>query len=322
MYSEVETKSLHKKHFCMSCLQNFTTKEILNSHRERCLLINDTQAIKYKTGTIKFSNFNKKNPIPFKIYADSECLLKRININKGGYTKLYQKHIPNSIGAKLVCIDNRFTLPTKIFTGSNSIKEFIEWVFEQKKYCNQIINKHFNKKLKMTIEDEENYQNSQNCWICDQKIINNKDKVRDHCHITGKYRGAAHSQCNLKLKIPKKLPIIFHNLEGYDGHIIFKELNNFDNIDIQVIPKTSEKYMSIIVNRNIVFLDSNQFYKGKLDNHASHLNNEDFKHLLSEFPIDKLEILKRKDSYPYEWVDSYEKFNHQELPPKNVFIHQ
>ena len=171
----------------------------------------------------------------------------------------------------------------------------------------------------MTIENENNYQNSNDCWICNEKIIKNKDKVRDHCHITGKYRGAAHSQCNLKLKIPKKLPIIFHNLEGYDGHIIFKELNNFDNIDIQVIPKTSEKYMSIIVNRNIVFLDSNQFYKGKLDNHASHLNNEDFKHLLSEFPIDKLEILKRKDAYPYEWVDSYKKFIYPRLPPKESF---
>ena len=285
MYSR--TKHKDRKHFCMSCLQNFTTKEILNSHRERCLLINETQAVKYETGTIKFKNFDKQIPIPFKIYADSECLLKRVNVNKGRYTKLYQKHIPNSIAAKLVCVDNRFTLPTKIFTGSNCIKEFIEWVFEQKKYCNQIINKHFNKKLKMTIEDEDNYQNSQDCWICNEKINKDKDKVRDHCHITGKYRGAAHSQCNLKLKITKKIPIIFHNLEGYDEHIIFKELSNFDNIDIQVIPKTSEKYVSIVVNGNIVFLDSNQFYKGKLDDHASHLNNEDFKHLVTEFPIDK-----------------------------------
>ena len=129
MYSK--TKHKDRKHFCMSCLQNFTTKEILNSHRERCLLINDTQAVKYETGTIKFKNFNKQIPTPFKIYADSECLLKKVNINKGGYTKLYQKHIPNSIGAKLVCIDNEFTLPTKIFTGSNSIKELIKWVVEQ-----------------------------------------------------------------------------------------------------------------------------------------------------------------------------------------------
>ena len=131
MYSEVKTKNQHKKHFHILCLQNFTTKEILNSHRERCLLINDTQAVKYETEIIKFKNFDKQIPIPFKIYADSECLLKIININKGGYTKLYQKHIPNSIGAKLVCIDTNFTLPTKIFTGSNSIKEFIEWIFEQ-----------------------------------------------------------------------------------------------------------------------------------------------------------------------------------------------
>ena len=80
--------------------------------------------------------------------------------------------------------------------------------------------------------------------------------------------------------------------------------------------------MSIIINRNIIFLDSLQFCNNPLDNLASNLNNEDFKHLMSEFPIDKLEILKIKDSYPYEWVDSFEKFNHTELPPKNVFIHQ
>ena len=83
----------------------------------------------------------------------------------------------------------------------------------------------------MTTEDENNYQNSNDCWICNEKI-KNKDKVRDHCHITGEYRGPAHSKCNLKLKMPRKLPIFFHNLEGYDGHVIFKELNNFDNIDI------------------------------------------------------------------------------------------
>ena len=137
----------------MYCLQNFTTKEILNSH-------------KYETGIKKFKNYENQIPIPFKIIADSECSLKRMNISEGGYIKLYQKRIPNSIGAKLVCIDNRFALPTKIFTGSNSIKEFIKWVFEQKKYCNKMINNHFNKKLKMTIEDEDNYQNSQNFGFC------------------------------------------------------------------------------------------------------------------------------------------------------------
>ena len=116
----------------------------------------------------------------------------------------------------------------------------------------------------------------------------------------------------------KKLPIFFNNLQGYDEHLIFKELNNF-NVDIEVISKTIDKYMSIIVNRNIAFIDSLQFYKGSLDTLASNLNNKDFKHLTSEFGIDQLEILKRKDAYPYEWVDSYEKFKHPSLPEKKYF---
>ena len=271
MYSR--TKHKDRKHFFMSCSQNFATEEILNNHRERCFLLNETQAVKYETGVIKCKNFDKQIPIPFKIYADTKCLLKIINISEGKYKKSYQKHIPNSVVAKLVCINNNFTLLTIIFEGKNCINNFIKWIFEQQ--LNQIINNHFNKKLKMTTNDEDNYQNSQICWICTEKI--NKDKVRDHCHITGKYRGAAHSQCNLKLKITKKIPIIFHNLEGYDEHIIFKELNNFDNIDIQVIPKTSEKYVSITVNRTIIFLDSSQFYKGSLDSVALNLEVSDFK---------------------------------------------
>ena len=114
----------------------------------------------------------------------------------------------------------------------------------------------------MTSEDEEIYNNSHICWRCKQEL--NTDNIRDHCHITGKKRGAAHSQCNLKLRIPRKLPIIFHNLQGYDGHIIFKELNNFD-VDIAVIPKGIDKYMNIIVNRHIALRDSLQFYNGSLD---------------------------------------------------------
>ena len=88
-------------------------------------------------------------------------------------------------------------------------------------------------------------------------------------------------------------------MQGYDGHMTFKELNNF-NVDISVIPKGIDKYMSIIVNRHIVFTDSLQFYNGSLDILASNLSNEDVKHLTSEFGIQKLEILKRNDAYPYE----------------------
>ena len=99
----------------MSCLQNFSTKEILNNHRKRGLLINGCQAVNYESGLIKFTNYNKPMPILFKISADTECFLKRTQIKEGEHTIKYQEHYPNSIGAKLVCIDDRFTLSFIIF---------------------------------------------------------------------------------------------------------------------------------------------------------------------------------------------------------------
>ena len=88
---------------------------------------------------------------------------------------------------------------------------------------------------------------------------------------------------------------------------------------IDVIPKTVEKYMIIIVNRNVTFLDLNEFYEGSLDTFALSLDDKDFKYLMAEFSPDKLKILKRKDAYPYEWVDSFETFYYPQLPPKGCF---
>ena len=96
-------------------------------------------------------------------------------------------------------------------------------------------------------------------------------------------------------------------------------MNKFKDIDIQVIPKSSEKYMSVIINKNIVFLDSLHFCKASLDDLAGNLEDKDFKDLMPEFPSDELELLRKKDSYPYEWVDSYKKFIYPRLPPKKAF---
>ena len=96
-------------------------------------------------------------------------------------------------------------------------------------------------------------------------------------------------------------------------------MNNFKDIDIQVIPKTNERYMSIIVNNSIVFSDSLHFCRASLDSLTGNLEDNDFKHLLSEFPKDKLEWLGKKNVYPYEWVDSYRKFIYPRLPPKEAF---
>ena len=116
--------------------------------------------------------------------------------------------------------------------------------------------KHFNKNLIMTEEEEEQFQPSNSCWIC-EKLIDN-EKVIDHCQITRKCRGVAHWSCNINLQLTKKVPAIFHNLRGYDSHLIFDELKKFD-LKIDVITSRLEKYMAFILDKNLVFIDSMQF---------------------------------------------------------------
>ena len=186
------------------------------------------------------------------------ALTKKCTLRKAKRQHLHM-YVPNSIAAKLVCINDNYTQLTKIFFGGNCIIKFLQWVFKQKIHCNKIIKNHFNKELIISQEDEEYYNNTSEWWICENIII--EDKVRDHYHITGKYRGAAHKECNLQIKISNKSPVTFPNLEGYDGHIIFRELNNSENINIKVILKSTEKYMSFIFNKTIIFLDSMQFLK-------------------------------------------------------------
>ena len=236
----------------MSCLQSFTTEERLSNHKKQCLLINGCQAVNCESGKIKFTNYDKQTPILFKIYADTECFLSKTKIEKGEYTIKYQEHQPNSIGAKLVCIDDRFTLPSIIFKGKDCINKSIAWVLDKQRWTKQITKKYFDKSLLMTREDQK-YNDSKICWICKQGL--NTDKGKDHCHVIGKFRGAAHDNCYRKPKLPKKLAIIAQNLQGYDGHIIFKELNNFDK-DVAVTPTGIDKYMSIRVIRHITFIDS------------------------------------------------------------------
>ena len=99
---------------------------------------------------------------------------------EGGHTIRYQEHQPNSIGAKLVCTDDRFTLPSMIFKGKDCVNKFITWVLHKQKWTKQIIKQYFDKRLIMTNEIEKRYQNSQICWTCNEKI--NKDKVKERDH--------------------------------------------------------------------------------------------------------------------------------------------
>ena len=155
------------------------------------------------------------------------------------------------------------------------------------------MNKHFNKNLIMSEEEEHLFQQSNSCWICKKLIDNDEEKVRDHCHVTGKFRGAAHWDCNINFQLTKKVPVIFHNLRGYDSHLIFNELDKFD-VKISVIPNGLEKYMAFFLNKNLVFIDSMQFMNSNLDKLVKNFPDEDFKYLVEEFSSENLELLKQK----------------------------
>ena len=138
-----------------------------------------------------------------------------------------------------------------------------------------------------------------------KKFINNdEEKVRDHFHTTGKFRGPAHWNCNVNFKLTKKVQVIFLNLRGYDNHLIFNELDKFD-VKVKVIPNGLEKYMPFFLNENLNFIDSMQCINSSLDKLVKHLSNKDFKYLIEEFGSENLEQLKRKGAYPYEYTNNF-----------------
>ena len=140
------------------------------------------------------------------------------------------------------------------------------------------------------------------------KKLTEDEKVRDHCHITGKQRGAAHWSCNVKLRLTKNVPVIFYNLKGYEGHLIMSEIGKF-NVKVDAIPNGLEKYMAFTINKNLVFIDSKQYMNSSLEKLVKNLSDDDFKHLTQEFGSEDLKLLKQKDAYPYEYMDNFERFS-------------
>ena len=171
----------------------------------------------------------------------------------------------------------------------------------------------------MSAEEEERFQLNNSCWICDKLFDVRDDKIRNHCYITGKYRGAAHWRCNINLKLTKKIPVIFHNLRGYDSHLIIKEISKFD-VKVSVIPNGLEKYISFTINTSLAFIDSRQFMNSSLDSLVKNLSDNDFKYLSEEFSGEFLELVKQKGVYPYEHMDSFKKFSKNKLPDRCKFF--
>ena len=204
------------------------------------------------------------------IYADFEYRTEKMTsctpLDEKPYTEKYQKHTPCSFGYKVVShYDKEYSKDYVIYRGEDPIGEFLKCMQGDVQNCQEVIKNHFNKSLKMSEEDQRNFRKATRCHICQKKYRDNdgpnEEPVRDHCHVTGKYQGSAHKDCNLKLKIPAeniKIPVFFHNLKGYDSHFIIQKLAELAKEEqipkIDAIPKNSEQYMAFYIGKHLSFL--------------------------------------------------------------------
>ena len=337
MYNQ--TKHKERKHFCMYCLQCFSSERVLTDHKENCIQVNGTQAIKMPTkndNILKFNNFHKQLAVPFVIYADFEAITEKIHgcqlNNDKSYTEAYQRHTDCSFAYKVVCCYNdKYTKPIQLYRGEKAVYKFMEAMLEEVKYCKKVMKKEFNKPLKMTKDDEEKFQKADGCHICEKQYNTTDVRVRDHCHITGQYRGSAHQDCNLNFKLTEKIPVIFHNLRGYDSHFIMQNIgeivkkHTYTNkkgekcqMNINAIPNNMEKYMAFMLGNHLTFIDSFQFMSSSLEKLVSNLPKESLKYTSQIFKNENLDLMSKKGVYPYDFMDSFEKFN-EKLPPKEEF---
>ena len=196
--------------------------------------------------------------------------------------------------------------------------------------------------IPLSSEEWKKFRESEVCWLCKGKFGEEKPKVRDHCHFTGKFRGAAHQSCNLKFQRPKFTPVFFHNLQNYDAHLFVRALGLMDEVlSIKCIPNNGEKYISfslkfelkrftkwdpgteewkeVVVKHEIQFLDSFKFTLAGLEGLVKNLSREDLKET-TRFFGEKIDLVSRKGVYPYEFMDDFEKFKKQSLPKKTSFF--
>ena len=330
-----------KLYFCLNCLNGFDTPEKLDNHNEYC---GEEESVKINMpppGTyLKFKNYLYSERAPFVIYADFESLLKPLETCKPdpnkSYTHKYNKHEPVSFVYYIKSFNESvYKSQLRSYVKENeeypdTIDVFINWLEEDVK----IISELGNKEMIITAEEQEQFNQASNCWIC-EKLLNLDDRVRDHCHFTGRYRGAACNRCNLKYRKPNNISVFFHNLAGYDSHLFIKKLNVTEG-NIDCIPNNEEKYISFsktiktreytnkrgeIKNKKfkIVFKDSMKFMLSSVEALVNNLSEDDFKNLEKYFIPEEIKLLKQKGFYPYEYMDNIEKLKDTKPPPQKAF---
>ena len=194
---------------------------------------------------LTFQNPHKQLPALYIIYADFEALIAKVegpepNPTKSN-TQRTQHHEACSICYIMVLCDGQ-TEPPVEYRGPNAAEHFLESLQEEERKIEGVLADP--KARRMTQEDWHAFHAAETCHVCDKPLKG--DSVRDHCHITGKYRGAARNACNLKLRLNAKtttILVVFHNLRGYDSHLLMQAISKVEG-RISCIPNNTEKYIS------------------------------------------------------------------------------
>lgn len=328
------SKRGHKIWICDGCLVFFRTELALKNHlkhgcyKVKCNLPNEKNKI------LKFTNYPKKERVPFIIYCDFEAILKPLNTcipdTQFPFTQNIIKHEPYSFAYYIKCSYDDTLSKFELYRGEDCGKKFIEKLRVDLKI---IYHKLYSKIQMLELNSEEKlmYENSLICHICEQEFIDSESiKVRNHCHFTGKFRGAAHMSCNLNYKVVDFVPLVCHNLSGYDSHFIIKELG-FDNEQIDLIAQNKERYISFTKhfklnnhqNIQLRFIDSFKFMASSIDNLAKNLEANQFLEIQKHFPNpSQCNLITQKGVFPYDFLDSYKKLNYPCLPPSSNFYNK
>ena len=218
--------------------------------------------------TLKFSDWKALEFVPFVVYADFECLTVPIEERRGN-VQSYQEHVPCSVGWKFVSRSYaEHTGEYQHYTGPDCVEVFLTALVNlQKRLAEKLDNV---EDLIMRPRDLKEFREATTCRFCKKEFDANPktkgdEKVRDHCHLTGRFRGAAHSKCNIRTQQYKKLVVLLHNFKGYDSHLIVRGFRAFPDRDTKVIAQSTERYLQVTWGGNIIFKDSYQFMRMSLD---------------------------------------------------------
>ena len=295
------TSKHHSDFHCLKCFHSFATENKFQSHKRVCENKDFCNIIMPSEDTkiLQFNQYQKSNKVPFIIYADLEYIIEKIdgctNNPENSSTTKVSEHIPSGFSMSTISSIRSIENKHDVYRNKDCIKKFCELLRE---HAMKITNFKKKKMKLLTKEQQESYENVKICYICKEKFENKylKDKknckVRDHCRYTGEYRGAAHSICNLKYNVPKKIPVVFHDGPNYDYHFIIKELAEELKKLFTCLGENTEKYITFTVpiekefaridkngekiTKNISyilqFIDSTRFMASSLSNLVNNLS--------------------------------------------------